>query len=61
MFYNYEEQDDNKDSDYYQGQDASSNGEQRRKIIFARHFSSIGDFFLKLFLFQSNLKKKIEL
>ena len=45
MFYNYEEQDDNKDSDYYQGQDASSNGEQRRKIIFARHFSSIGNFF----------------
>ena len=45
LLYDYEDQNDNKDNDFYQGQDASSNGEQRRKIIFARHFSSIGNFF----------------
>ena len=45
LLYEYEDQDDNKDSYFHKGQDASSNGEQRRKIIFARHFSSIGNFF----------------
>ena len=45
ILYDYEDQDENKDNDFHKGQDASSNGEQRRKIIFARHFSSIGNFF----------------
>ena len=45
-FYDYYEDQDNgiiPDNDFHKGQDASSNWEQRRKIIFARHFSSIGN------------------